>query len=212
MAIELLPGLADPRLALATVATDVLPFAAGLFILVGIIAAGLSTADGGMLGVSAVFGRNILQRNILKVWKKQYTHEERATLDRKLLWFTRLMGIPVMAAAVAVAWWKPEPGIMLVLAFDVVFAGLLVPLTLGIYWKKANTYGAMSAIVVGSVLRLILFFTIPERLAGLDTMIPPVVSLLVMVPVSLLTQKQDPPKHEVINESPDDDAVLSTMR
>jgi Na+/proline symporter len=117
-----------------------------------------------------------------------------------------------MAAAVTLAYFKPEPGIMLVLAFDVVFAGCLVPLTLGLYWKKANAYGALSAVAVGSLLRLILFFTIPEHLAGLDTLIPPVVSLMVMVPVSLLTQKQDPPKHEVIDEQPDDDAVLSTMR
>jgi len=165
-----------------------------------------------MLGVSAVFSRNILQRNILKVWAKQHTHEERAELDRKLLWFTRLMGIPVMAAAVAVAIWRPEPGMMLVLAFDVVFAGLFVPLTLGLYWSKANSYGAMSAIVVGTVLRLVLFQYIPEDLAGLDTMIPPVVSLLVMVPVSLMTQKQDPPKHDVILETPDDDQLLSTIR
>lgn len=212
MAIKLLPDLADPRLALVTLATDVMPYAAGLFILVGIIAAGLSTADGGMLGVSAVFSRNVLQRNILKVWKKQHTPEERESLDQKLLWFTRLMGIPVMAAAVAVAIWKPEPGMMLILAFDVVFAGLFVPLTLGLYWKKANSYGAMAAIVVGTVLRLILYYTIPLDLAGLDTMIPPVVSLLVMVPVSLMTQKRDPPKHEVIMESPDDDQILSTIR
>ncbi|MDP6126616.1 MAG: hypothetical protein QF713_04030 [Dehalococcoidales bacterium] len=212
MAIKLLPDLADPRLALATLATDVMPLAAGLFIMVGIIAAGLSTADGGMLGVSAVFSRNILQRNVLKVWAKQHTHDERASLDSKLLWVTRLMGIPVMAAAVALAIWKPEPGIMLVLAFDVVFAGLLVPLALGIYWKKANTYGAMSAIIVGSVLRIVLYWTIPLDLAGLDTLIPPVVSLLVMVPVSLMTQKQNPPKFEVIDETPDDDAVLSTLR
>jgi Na+/proline symporter len=212
MSLKLLPGLVDPRMALPTLATDVMPFAAGLFILVGIIAAGLSTADGGMLGVSAVFGRNILQRNVLQIWRKHYTPEQRATLDRKLLWVTRFMGIPVMAAAVTLAYFKPEPGIMLVLAFDVVFAGCLVPLTLGLYWKKANAYGALSAVAVGSLLRLILFFTIPEHLAGLDTLIPPVVSLMVMVPVSLLTQKQDPPKHEVIDEQPDDDAVLSTMR
>jgi Na+/proline symporter len=122
------------------------------------------------------------------------------------------MLIPVMLAAVWLAYVKPEPGIMLVLAFDVVFAGCLVPLTLGIYWKKANTYGALAAVAVGSILRLILFFTIPEYLAGLDTMIPPVVSLAVMVPVSLLTQKQDPPKHEVIFETPSDEEVARAIR
>ncbi len=119
------------------------------------------------------------------------------------------MAIPVVAFAIYLAIIKPEPGILLVLAFDVVFAGCLVPLTLGLYWKKANTPGALAAIIIGSVLRLILFYTIPEHLAGLDTLIPPVVSLIVMVVVSLMTQEKYPPKHEVINESPDDAYVIA---
>jgi Na+/proline symporter len=117
-----------------------------------------------------------------------------------------------MAASVYLAYVKPEPGIMLVLAFDVVFAGCLVPLTLGIYWKKANAYGALASVIVGSVLRLYLYITIPEHLAGLDTLIPPVVSLMVMVPVSLLTQKQDPPKHDVIFETPTEEEVARAIR
>ena len=181
--------------------------------MVGVVAAGLSTADGGMLGVSSVWGRNIIQRNIIKVWKKEYTDTERAALDRRLLMMTRLMGIPVMAFAIAFALYRPEPGMLLVLAFDVVFAGCLVPLTLGLYWKKANSYGALSGMIAGTLLRAAFYFGIiplPEILWGLDTLVSPVLSLVVMVPVCLLTQKQDPPKHHVIYETPDDVAVLST--
>ena len=57
------------------------------------------------------------------------------------------MAIPVVAFAIFLAIVKPEPGILLVLAFDVVFAGCVVPLTLGIYWSKANTPGALAAIM-----------------------------------------------------------------
>ncbi|MBW2312349.1 MAG: hypothetical protein JRF35_14995, partial [Deltaproteobacteria bacterium] len=168
---------------------------------------GASTADGGILGVSAVLGRNILQRNILLPLERRRKEAERGVgreltdeqakiiSDRKLLVAARAMAIPVVAVAIFIAVVKPEPGILLVLAFDVVFAGCLVPLTLGIYWKKANTPGALTAVFVGSILRLILFYQIPEHLAGLDTLIPPVVSLIVMVPVSLMTQKKYPPKH-----------------
>jgi len=184
----------------------------------GIIGAGASTADGGILGVSAVLGRNILQRNILRPLERRRrlqnaegktAEEAKIISDRKLLIFSRIMAIPVVALAIFIAIVRPEPGMLLVLAFDVVFAGCLVPLTLGIYWKKANTPGALAAVVVGSILRLYLFYTIPEHLAGLDTMIPPVVSLIVMVPVSLLTQKTHPPKHHVIDEVPDDADVLA---
>jgi len=218
MAFKLLPaGVEDYRMVLPILATGYMPFVAGLFIMVGVVAAGLSTADGGMLGVSSVWGRNIIQRNIIKVWKKEYTQQERATLDRRLLFITRIMGIPVMALAVTLAWYMPEPGIMLVLAFDVVFAGCLVPLTLGLYWKKANAYGALSGMIAGTLLRAAFFFPmasplipLPEHLWGLDTLLSPVFSLVVMVPVCLLTQKQDPPKHEAIYETPDDVQVLST--
>jgi hypothetical protein len=40
-------------------------------------------------------------------------------------------------------------------------------------------------------------------------MIAPVVSLIVMVIVSLMTQKSYPPKHHVINEIPDDAYVIA---
>ncbi|MEE8318191.1 MAG: hypothetical protein V3R36_00990 [Dehalococcoidales bacterium] len=222
MAITLFPDVADPRTILPLMATITLPFLLGLFVMGGVLGAGMSTANGGLLGVSAVFGRNLLQRNLLPALHRRKANRlkvpiEELTIDwhimdKRLLGYARFMTIPVMVAAVYLAIIKPEPGIMLVLAFDVVFAGCLVPLTLGLFWKKANSYGALAAVVVGSVLRLILFFTIPEHLAGLDTLIPPVVSLMVMVPVSLMTQKQDPPKHEVINEIPSDEDVARAIR
>jgi Na+/proline symporter len=220
MGLTFFPEISDPRLILPTISQDLVPYIFGLLMLGGIIAAGASTADGGILGVSAVMGRNLIQRNILRPLERrrkaagtnagqEMSYEEAKIIsDRKLLIIARIMAIPVVALAIWIAIVKPEPGILLVLAFDVVFAGCLVPLTLGIYWKKANTPGALAAIFVGSILRLILFYQIPEHLAGLDTLIPPVVSLIVMVPVSLLTQKQYPPKHHVITEIPDDAAVL----
>ncbi len=116
-----------------------------------------------------------------------------------------------MIGSIYMAIVRPEPGILLVLAFDVVFAGCFVPLTLGLYWKKANTPGALAAFIIGSLLRLILYYKIPEHLAGLDTMIPPVVSLLVMVPVSLMTQEKYPPKHDVNDYVPTEEEVLSTL-
>jgi Na+/proline symporter len=223
MGLTFFPEISDPRQILPTIAQAHVPFIFGLLVLGGIIGAGASTADGGILGVSSVLGRNILQRNILRPLARQKavqnsegadrTSEEKEAAsrisDRRLLIVSRIMAVPVVAFAIYLAIVKPEPGILLVLAFDVVFAGCLVPLTLGIYWKKANTPGALAAVIVGSVVRLYLFYNIPEELAGLDTMIAPIVSLLVMVPVSLMTQKSHPPKHEMIDFIPEDVDVLS---
>jgi solute:Na+ symporter, SSS family len=218
MGLTLFPEVADPRMVLPMIAMFGVPFLLGLFIMGGIIGAGASTANGGMLGVAAVLGRNILQRNIMRKWRDYKNiptevHEEseevRQRLDKKLLTTARIMTVPVVLFAIYIAYIRPEPGILLVLAFDVVFAGCFVPLTLGIYWKKANAPGALSALVVGSLSRLILFYTIPEHLAGLDTLISPVLSLLVMVPVSLMTQESHPSKHEVLNFVPTEQDVCS---
>ena len=65
MAFKAIPGgVEDPRDVIIVLATASLPFLLGLFILGGILGAGLSTANGGSLGISAVFARNIMQRNI----------------------------------------------------------------------------------------------------------------------------------------------------
>ncbi len=225
MAFKLIPGgVDDPRSVIITIATASLPFLLGLFVLGGILGAGLSTANGGSLGISAVFARNIMQRNIFlprirrqaKAEGKDFLEVMESTdwhkADQKLLWYARLMLIPTFAAAITLAYYRPEPGMLLVLAFDVVFAGCVAPLILGMYWKKANAYGAVTAVIVGSVLRLVLYYTIPVEWAGIDTMIPPVVSVVVMVIVSLATQTQSPPMHEVNFETPDEAEVARALR
>ncbi|MBC7106800.1 MAG: hypothetical protein H5T97_12780, partial [Firmicutes bacterium] len=131
--LSLFPDIADSRQILPQMSMTVLPFVLGLFTMAGVIGAGLSTANGGLLAICAVFARNILQRNILRTRRQEMGEEEMKRFDYRLLVYTRLMGIPVMAAAIALAYAKPEPGIMLVLAFDVVFAGCFVPLTLGLF-------------------------------------------------------------------------------
>jgi Na+/proline symporter len=217
MAFALYPNLADPRDALIGLSQDHLPLIVGLFILAGVLGAGLSTANGGALAVSAVFGRNIFHRNILLPYERRKAarmgvsvddlnldwHE----LDRKLLAYARVMLIPVFLAAWLLAVARPEPGILLVLAFDVVFAGCLAPLVYGLFWSKANVTGALVSVFVGSGLRLLLFLGIPPVEPGLDTLIPPIVTFILMPIVSLATYKSDVPKHHVITEIPDDEQV-----
>ena len=210
-------GANDPRTILPAVAMNHVPFVFGLLMIAGVIGAGASTANGGILGVSTVMGRNIYQKNILRWWRTrggkeiviQYDEESRRRFDAKLLWLSRIMCIPVVIVSIWIAHVKPEPGILLALAFDVVLAGCFVPLLLGIYWEKTNTPAALASIILCSILRLVLYYVIPEELAGLDTLIPPVVSLFLVVGVSLATQKSHPSKHAAIHTIPDETEVLA---
>ena len=196
----------DPFLSLPTLATwDRVPFPIGAALLMGVLGASMSTANGGLLAISSVISRNLIQRDVLRgIMKKP------GMQDKKLLMTTRIATIPMMVAAFFLASILPQPGIYLVVAFDIVFAGALAPLTLGLFWKKANTPAAIASLVVGTIVRLVLFYTIPVELVGLDSMIPPVVSFALFVGVALATQKKYPgeQRHGVVDYVPPEEDVI----
>lgn len=203
IALSYLPEVGDPFTVYPLMAMEHAPIWIGVLMLVGVLGAGMSTANGGILAIASVLSRNLLQGNIMRRLMKRP-----GLSDKRLLLATRLFVIPMMGAAFTLGYLLPQPGIYLILAFDIVFAGCLVPLIGGAFWKKANAAGAVASIVVGSTLRLFLFFTMPIELAGLDTMIPPLVSLAVFVGVCLGTQKKWTPRHDVNYLIPrDEDAV-----
>ena len=113
-----------------------------------------------------------------------------------------------MAFASTIAYYHPKPGILLILAFDIVLAGCFVPLVLGIYWKKANAIAALSSIILGAVLRLTLYVMIPESLTGLDTLLTPLIMLLLFIIISLKTQNISKPKFEMIDYIPDEEELI----
>jgi SSS family solute:Na+ symporter len=205
VALYFLPNLADPFTAYPTLAINHVPFPIGVALLMGVLGASMSTANGGLLAISSVISRNIIQRDILRRILKRPGME-----DRKLLNTTRLFTIPMMAAAFILGYLLPQPGIYLVLAFDIVFAGAWAPLTLGLFWRKSNMPAAVTSLIVGSALRLMMFFVIPVDLAGLDTMIPPPIAFAIFVIVALATQKKYPgeQRHGVLDYVPPEEDVI----
>jgi SSS family solute:Na+ symporter len=204
VALYFLPDLVDPYTAYPDLAINHVPFVIGLALLMGVLGASMSTANGGLLAISSVMSRNIVQRNVLKRILKRP-----GMGDKKLLMVTRIFTVPMMIAAFVLAYQIPQPGVYLILAFDIVFAGAWAPLTFGLFWKKANTPAALSSLIVGSLLRLVLFFVIPAELAGLDTLIPPVISVIIFVVVALATQKKYPGMYGVVDYVPPEEDVIN---
>ncbi|MDH3610909.1 MAG: sodium:solute symporter family protein [Nitrosopumilus sp.] len=206
VAFYYLPADTVPDLALPLLSTEFMPFAIGASILMGVIGASMSTASGGLLAISSVVSRNMMQRIIRRRWMGKPNWS-----DSKLLMVTRIVIVPMMVAGTALGYFVPAPGIYLILAFDIVFAGALAPLTFGLFWKKANMPAAIASLIVGSALRLYFFFTMPEEWAGLDTMIPPVVSFVLFIVVALATQNKYPGKarHDVRDYVPPEEDVIT---
>jgi solute:Na+ symporter, SSS family len=173
-ALQLLPSGADPRMVLPTLATNHLPYLIGVMVFVGVLGASMSTANGAMLVIAVVLARNIWQR-----WQSQ------AVPDRKMLFLSRALAAPTALISGLIAYWRPEPGVLLVVAFDIVFAGCVVPLFLGVYWRRATAAGAIASIVSGTLARAVCYFYVPEQWAGLDTLLPPIFSAIVFFAVCL---------------------------
>ncbi len=203
VALYFLPNIADPFTAYPELAINHVPFPIGVALLMGVLGASMSTANGGLLAISSVMSRNIIQRDILRRMLKRPGLD-----DRKLLLTTRIFTIPMMVAAFVLGYLIPQPGVYLILAFDIVFAGAWAPLTLGLFWRKANTPAALASLIVGSALRLLMFFITPVEYAGIETMIPPVIAFVLFIGVALTTQKKYPGRHGIINYVPPEEDVI----
>ena len=203
VALYFLPNIADPFTAYPELAINHVPFPIGAALLMGVLGASMSTANGGLLAISSVMSRNIIQRDILRRMLKRPGLD-----DRKLLLTTRIFTIPMMVAAFVLGYLIPQPGVYLILAFDIVFAGAWAPLTLGLFWRKANTPAALASLIVGSALRLLMFFITPVEYAGIETMIPPVISFVLFIAVALTTQKKYPGRHGIVNYVPPEEDVI----
>ena len=173
----------------------VVPPILGLLVIVAILSASLSTADGAILGTSSVVAHNIIGIR---------SHDHNAAGDRLLL-VTRVMAFVITALGVIFALRVPQTGVLLLLAFDLGFAGLVVPLAGGIYWSKSTWQGALSCIILGSLTRLIFFVLVPTTFGidntllyipnniftadfdGFPTLISPLVGLAAFIIVSNLT-------------------------
>jgi len=168
--VSLVPKIDDARMVLPTLANGTLPFWIGVMVFIGVLGASMSTANGAMLVMSVVAARNLFER-----------YRENPVSDEQMLTLSRLMAIPTALMAGLMAYWKPEPGILLVIAFDIVFAGCVVPLFYGVHSKKARADAAIAAILVGTACRVVAHFVVPVEWAGLDTLVPPALSWLTFV-------------------------------
>ena len=174
---------------------NVVPAGLGLLVLTAILSASLSTADGAILGTSSVLAHNVFGI------RHGVTH---GGGDRLLL-ITRLMAIVITLLGVFLGLRVPQTGVLLLLGFDLGFAGLVVPLLGGLFWSRSTRQGALACIVAGSITRLLFFalmptmfgvdntlFYIPNGLLansfdGFPTLISPLVGLIAFVVVSNLT-------------------------
>jgi Na+/proline symporter len=174
-----MPGLADSEAVIPSLAIEHLhPVAVAVFV-GALLAAIMSSADSALLGCASMIANNVLP--LVK----------RNPSDRLGLIVARA-AIPACGIVAIVVALKIQVVFDLMLDANILgLAAIIVPFILGVWWKKANRAGALSAMGAGlSAWLLTLFLApgLPADFIGLG------VSLLTMLVVTPLTQSFDPPR------------------
>jgi len=174
-----MPGLADSEAVIPSLAIEHLhPVAVAVFV-GALLAAIMSSADSALLGCASMIANNVLP--LVK----------RNPSDRLGLIVARA-AIPVCGIVAIVVALKIQVVFDLMLDANILgLAAIIVPFILGVWWRKANRTGALSAMGAGLsawLLTLFLLPGLPADFIGLG------VSLLTMLVVTPLTQSFDPPR------------------
>lgn len=176
-ALQKFPDLATGDLATPSLlASDVVPTALGIIVMIGIIAAAVSTIDSIMLTLSSMLVRDV------------YTVAKPGSDEKHQLMVGKLV-LPVIAV-LAFLFAQLKLDLIAVLSVSA-SAGLLVmvpPIVGAFFWRRGTAQGALSAIIVAGTVVFVLELT-QTKLAGQGSGIwGLLISVVLFVAVSLATR------------------------
>ena len=189
LAILILPELDDPEMAIFEVAGLLLPAAVTGLVMAAIMAAIMSTADSLLLQTGSIASRDLYERFI-----------NPNASERQMVMVSRGLVVAIAAVGYVVALYEPPTVFAIVIfATSVLGSAFLPAYFCAVWWKKANTAGALSSMVVGAGVAF------GWEVGGLvdTTQIAPMAagvacSITTMIVVSLLTQKISPVPEYII--------------
>lgn len=115
----------------------------------------MSTADGAILAMGTVWAHNVTRQ--LDVWYPNLV------TPQTLLRAARFSTVPLTLAATLIADQVRETGYLLVVAFDIVLAAVVMPLLACYYTRKPpSPRAALVSVMVGVTVRIVLEFALPK--------------------------------------------------
>ena len=183
LAILILPDLADPELAIFEVAVFLLPSAVTGFVMAAIMAAIMSTADSLLLQTGSIASRDLYQRFI----------NPKAS-EFQMVWISRALVVAIGVIGYVVALADPPAVAFVVIFTTSVLGSAFAPaFVCAVWWRKANTPGALCSMIAGTVTAVTWEVMLLESSLSLAPMSAGLaVSSTTMIIVSLLTQKLYP--------------------
>lgn len=178
----------DPELILPVMSKAILPLPLLVLFLGAALSAVMSAAATSSLALAGVVSMNIYR----DIFNPEASQKKQVLVTR-----ITVLAIGILGAFIALSY--PDAMELCILCFDLLLAALAMTVTLGLFWKKANSIGAMCGMIAGTGFRIIGgaidggAFTL-EALAYPEnwywfSLGAPLLCLVVTVVVSLATQK-----------------------
>ena len=182
-AVLILPGLNDPEMAIFEVAGLLLPAAVTGLVMAAIMAAIMSTADSLLLQTGSIASRDIYERFI----NPDANERQMVMVSRGLVFAVALIGYLVAMVE------PPSVFSIVIFATSVLGSAFLPAYVCAVWWKKANTPGALASMIVGASVAFVWEYAGLVNSTQLHPMLTGVVSsTATMIIVSLATQKTSP--------------------
>lgn len=180
---------ADPELILPVMSKAILPLPLLVLFLGAALSAVMSAAATSSLALAGVVSMNIYR----DIFRPDASSKTQVVVTR-----ITVLIIGIIGTSIALNY--PDAMELCALCFDLLLAALAVTVTLGLFWEKANSIGAMCGMIAGMAFRVIggaidggslslQALAYPEHWYYF-TLGAPLTCLVVTVVVSLATQKQ----------------------
>lgn len=174
-----IPGIEIGDKVMPLLTLEVLPPVLAGIVLAAPMAAIMSTVNALLILVSSTVVKDIYLNYINK-------NATESQIKNRSFWVTTIIGLAVVIFALK----PPELLIMLNLfAFGGLESAFLWSVVFGLYWKKANKYGAISSMVVGLILYIFISEFTPNIYGMHSVTLPIGASFVTFIVVSLIAQK-----------------------
>lgn len=182
----------DPELILPVMSKAILPLPLVVLFLGAGLSAVMSAAATALLALAGMISMNIYR----DIFRPEATEKQQVKVTRLLV-----LGMGFFATMVAL--YYPSAAELSAFGFDLILASLLGAMTLGLFWKKANSLGAAAGMITGILFRVVgaaidsgevslVAMAYPEHWYFF-TLFSPVISFATIIIVSLATQKSCKP-------------------
>ncbi|WP_246197378.1 sodium:solute symporter [Cytobacillus depressus] len=139
-ALVVVPDLAVPQNAFATIAMQALPVGALGLVLAGVLSALMSTSSGTLLASSTLIVNDVIKRLFMQNMS-----------EKRFLQISRMTTLAIGIFSIVCALWIQDVLAALDIAFAVLSGALFFPIILGFFWKRVSARAVFYSIIASTV-------------------------------------------------------------